>query len=151
MVLPSLRYGPPTSRPLRVLVADDNSDTTDSLAMLLEMAGAVVEVAYEGFAVVPVAGRFRPDVCVLDVGMPGISGWEIARRLRAGVGGRRLLLIAVTGHQGQRSADNSADAGFDHHIVKPADPEEIYRDMAEYIRRELLAPATAGDGDPNTD
>jgi DNA-binding response OmpR family regulator len=137
MVLPTFVYGH-SPRPLRVLVADDNSDTTDSLAQLLRLSGCEVDVAYEGFAVVPVAERFGPDVCILDVKMPGINGWEIARRLRAGVGGKRLLLIAVTGVQGQQSADSSADAGFDHHFVKPAAPQEILADLAAFIERALL-------------
>ena len=130
MVLPSFAYGLPP-RPLRVLVADDDSDTTDSLALLLELSGCEVAVAYEGFAVVPVAERFGPDVCVLDVRMPGITGWEIARRLRAGAGGGRLLLVAVTGVQGQSAEDASSDAGFDHHFVKPVDPGVL----ADLLRR----------------
>lgn len=137
MVLPPFTFGLPP-RPLRVLVADDNSDTTDSLATLLRMAGCEVAVAYEGFAVAAVAERFGPDVCVLDVRMPGLSGWEVARRLRAGVGGTGLLLIAVTGVQGQEAADNSSDAGFDHHILKPADPEDVFSDLAAFVRRSLL-------------
>src|SRR3954468_6049069 len=110
MVFPSFVYGHPP-RPLRVLVADDNEDATDSLAMLLRLAGCDVAVAYEGFAVVPVADRFGPDACVLDVRMPGVSGGEVARRLRAGAGGRGLLLIAVTGVQGRAAADSSSAAG----------------------------------------
>ena len=86
MVFPSFVYGRPP-RPLRVLVADDNADATDSLATLLRMAGCEVAVAYEGFAVVPVAERFGPDACVLDVRMPGVDGWEVGRRLRAAAGG----------------------------------------------------------------
>ncbi len=142
MVFPSFLYGLPP-RPLRVLVADDNADVTDSLAMLLSVAGCVVEVAYEGSAVAPVAERFRPDVCVLDVRMPGFDGWDIARRLRAKVGGERLLLIAVTAVQGQAAADRSSDAGFDHHILKPADPVEIFADLSAFIERSLLVPTAA--------
>jgi CheY-like chemotaxis protein len=97
-------------------------------------------VAYEGFAVVPVAERFGPDVCILDVKMPGISGWEIARRLRNGVGGKRLLLIAVTGVQGQESADNSVDAGFDRHFVKPAAPADLLAELTAFAQESLLCP-----------
>ncbi len=140
MVFPTFVYGHPP-RPLRVLVADDNADATDSLALLLQLAGCAVEVSYEGLAVGPTAERFRPDVCVLDVRMPGLDGWEVARRLRAGAGGAGLLLIAVTGVQGRVAADCSADAGFDHHILKPADPEEIFVDLAAFIRQALLCPA----------
>lgn len=140
MVFPSLFDYGQLPRPLRVLVADDNSDTTDSLAQLLRLSGCEVDVAYEGFAVVPVAERFGPDVCILDVKMPGISGWEIARRLRDGVGGKRLLLIAVTGVQGQQSADNSVDAGFDHHFVKPAAPADILAELMAFAQESLLRP-----------
>jgi two-component system, sensor histidine kinase len=143
MVVPTFVYGHPP-RPLRVLVADDNADATDSLAQLLELAGCAVAVAYEGFAVVPVADRFRPDVCVLDIRMPGLDGWEVARRLRAGAGGAGLLLIAVTGVQGQGAADSSADAGFDHHLLKPAHPADIFADLAAFIREALLCPAGVG-------
>ncbi len=143
MVFPTFVHGDPP-RPLRVLVADDNADTTDSLALLLQLAGCAVEVAYEGLAVGPTADRFRPDVCVLDIRMPGLDGWEVARRLRAGAGGAGLLLIAVTGVQGQEAADRSAVAGFDHHIVKPADPADIFADLAAFILEALVCPAEVG-------
>lgn len=140
MVLPPFVYGHPTPRPLRVLVADDNPDTTDTLAVLLRMAGCEVRVAYEGCAVAAVAERFGPDVCVLDVRMPGVDGWEVGRRLRAGAGGQRLLLIAVTGVQGQAAADSSLGAGFDHHILKPAAPAEIFSDLRAFVERSLPGP-----------
>ncbi len=135
MVLLPLTYGPPTPRPLRVLVADDDSDTADTLAVLLGMAGCEVGVADEGFAVVPVAVRFGPDACVLGVRTPGVDGWEVGRRLRARFGGRPLLLVAVTGVGGRRSADNSFAAGFDHHFVKPADPDDLYWALARFVVR----------------
>ncbi|HVK08325.1 MAG TPA: hypothetical protein VM597_06055 [Gemmataceae bacterium] len=72
--------------------------------------------------------------------MPGISGWEVARRLRAGVGGTELLLIAVTGVQGREAEDSSSDAGFDHHILKPADPGEVFADLAAFVQGSPLCP-----------
>jgi CheY-like chemotaxis protein len=137
MVFPPFVYGYPP-RPLRVLIADDNADAADSLALLLEMAGCVVDIAYDGFTVAPLAERFGPDVCVLDVRMPGVSGWEVAGRPRAGIGGEGLLLIAVTGVQGQAAADRFSDAGFDHHHLKPAKPDVILSDLAEFVERALL-------------
>lgn len=137
MVFPSFVYGHP-SRPLRVLVADDNEDATDSLATLLRLAGCDVAVAYEGFAVVPVAERFGPDVCVLDVRMPGIDGWEVARRLRERAGGGQILLIALTGIPGRAAADHSAAAGFDHHILKPVGYEAVFADLTSFIERSHL-------------
>ena len=143
MVFPSFAYGFPP-RPLKVLVADDNADTTDSLATLLRMAGCEVEVAYDGAAVAPAAEEFGPDACVLDVRMPGIDGWEVGRRLRAGVGGDRLLLIALTGVGGQASADHSAAAGFDHHILKPVAYQEVFSDLAAFVGRTRPVPVPVG-------
>lgn len=134
MVLPFLASGDPPRR-LRVLVADDDCDTTESLAELLGLVGCDVEVAFEGFAVAPVAARFRPDACVLDVRLPGIDGWEIARRLRAGPGGGRLLLIAVTGVADANSAAIALAAGFDHYFRKPAAPSVVIAALSQFAGR----------------
>lgn len=122
-------------------MADDNADAADSLAELLRMAGCEVAVAYEGFAVLPVAQGFGPDACLLDVRMPGLDGWEIARRLRAGAGGTPLLLVALTGLSSPEAAGRSADAGFDRHVVKPAAPGDLLDVLADFILRPALAAA----------
>jgi CheY-like chemotaxis protein len=119
---------------LRVLIADDNCDSADSLGELLQLVGCEVRTCYEGAAVLPLAGEFCPDVCILDLWMSGIDGWEAARRLREWAGGRLLLLIALTGVAGPEAEEHSLHAGFDHHILKPCDPNEIFRDFAAFIK-----------------
>jgi PleD family two-component response regulator len=81
---------------LKVLVADDNRDAADSLAILMQMEHYDVEVCYDGASVIPAAEKVKPDACLLDVKMPGMDGWEVARRLRGMFGNRTLLLLAVT-------------------------------------------------------
>ncbi|HVK11039.1 MAG TPA: response regulator [Gemmataceae bacterium] len=125
----------PSARPLRVLLADDNHDCTDSLAQLLSLAGCEVQVCYNGGAVLTLAEYFRPDVCVLDVRMPVLDGWRVGPLLRAWAGERLLLLIALTGVGGRQAEENSLYAEFDHHIVKPGDPQELYGDFANFIKR----------------
>jgi len=125
----------PSARPLRVLLADDNHDCTDSLAQLLSLAGCEVQVCYNGGAVLTLAEYFRPDVCVLDVRMPVLDGWKVAPQLRAWAGERLLLLAALTGLGGQQAEENSLYAGFDHHFVKPGDPQELYGEFANFIKR----------------
>lgn len=133
MAAPAFGFVHPSTRPLRVLLADDNRDSTDSLAELLRLAGCEVRACYDGGAVLSLAEWFRPDVCVLDVRMPLVHGWEVARRLREWAGGRLLLLIALTGIGGQQAEEHSLDAGFDHHILKPGSSEEMFRDFAAFI------------------
>ena len=82
--------------PLRVLCVDDNHDSADSMAMLLDMLGCEVEVSYGGAAALTLAEEFRPDVCLLDLTMPGMDGLELAQRLRQCAAGRRMLVVAMT-------------------------------------------------------
>ena len=81
------------------------------------------------------ADEFRPDVCILDLWMPVVNGWEVAKRLRARADGREILLLALTGVGGRQSMENSLATGFDHHILKPSDPQEIFADLAAFIER----------------
>jgi CheY-like chemotaxis protein len=111
-------------RPLRVLVVDDQPDIADSEAMLVRLWGYEAETARDGLAALAAAARFRPDVVVLDIGLPGMNGWELARRLRESVG--PLCLIAVTGYATDADRRRSAEAGFESHLAKPADPEELH-------------------------
>jgi len=122
---------------LRIAVVDDNEDSADSLAMLLEMQGHEVRVANDGLAAVKLLGEFRPHAVLLDIGLPGIDGFEVARRVRAQPWGRQgMLLIALTGWGQQQDKDATAQAGFDHHLVKPVDPD----DLAPMLER-LAGPA----------
>ncbi|HET9693510.1 MAG TPA: PAS domain-containing protein, partial [Steroidobacteraceae bacterium] len=109
----------------RLLVADDNRDAAEALTMLLRMAGHEVFVAHTGSEALEIAARERPDACILDIGMPGLSGYDVARQLRAQEWGEGMLLIALTGWgQGQDVARAMA-AGFDRHYTKPVDFNEV--------------------------
>lgn len=116
---------PPVTGPaIRVLVVDDNTDAAESLAMLLTLDGCNVRVCGDAHAALREAADFAPRVVLLDIGLPGLSGYEVAERLRATPGGAALTLIAVTGWGSDRQ-DKSRAAGFDHHLVKPVDPESL--------------------------
>jgi CheY-like chemotaxis protein len=108
--------------PRRVLVADDNHDAADSLAMMLAMRGHQTRTAYDGEAALAVAAEFRPDVAIVDIGMPKLDGYEVARRLRADGHGAELRLIALTGWGHDRDRRRAREAGFDAHLVKPVEP-----------------------------
>jgi len=101
----------------RVLVVDDNADAADLLAQALRLMGHVVEVAHDGQAALAAAQAFRPDTVLLDIGLPVMDGYEVARRLRAGA--PHLLLVAITGYGQSSDVERAHEAGFDHHLVKP--------------------------------
>jgi two-component system CheB/CheR fusion protein len=109
----------------RVLVVDDNVDSAQSTAMLLELAGHEVRVAHDGTGALAAAAQFRPDVVVMDIGLPGMSGYDVARHLRGRSETAGVLLIALTGYGQPEDAFRIKAAGFDHHLVKPASPEEL--------------------------
>ena len=105
---------------------DDNRDAADSLARYLARAtGQRVEVAYDGPAALEAAEAFRPEVILLDIGLPGMDGNEVARRLRGRPEFAEALLVALTGWGQEADVERSRSAGFDHHLVKPANPEAI--------------------------
>jgi PAS domain S-box-containing protein len=113
---------PPVPVGRRILVADDNKDAADSLAMLLELEGNEVRVAYNGRAALALAQAFRPDTALLDIGMPELSGYEVAEALRREPWGADICLIALTGWGQDRDRQRANDAGFNHHVTKPVDP-----------------------------
>jgi len=106
----------------RVLVADDLRDSADSLGLLIELMGHTVEVVYDGESALRSAGRFRPDIALLDLGMPKLDGFEVCRRIRAEPWGRTMRLVAQSGWGQDEDRRRTAAAGFDHHLVKPIDP-----------------------------
>jgi signal transduction histidine kinase/CheY-like chemotaxis protein len=110
-----------------VLVADDNRDAADSLAMLLEMNGHRVSVAHCGERAFEAAERARPSAVILDIGMPDLSGYEVARRIRAESWGAPMLLVAVTGWGQADDKARARAAGFDFHLTKPVDPDQVER------------------------
>jgi CheY-like chemotaxis protein len=117
-------------RPLRVLVVDDCPDTRESLHILLHLWGHDSAEAADGPAALELAAAFRPDAFVLDVGMPGMSGYDVARRLRRLPALEDVLLIAATGFGQARDLAASRAAGFDYHLVKPFDPAQLERLLA---------------------
>jgi CheY-like chemotaxis protein/anti-sigma regulatory factor (Ser/Thr protein kinase) len=114
----------------RVLVVDDNRDAAESLAMLLGVGGHDVRTAHDGPTALAVAAASRPEVVFLDIGLPRMDGYEVARRLRQQVGLRQALIVAVTGYGREEDRRRAEEAGFDAHLVKPADPEELQKLLA---------------------
>lgn len=121
-----------TSR--RILVVDDNRDSADSLTMLLRMTGNEVHTAYDGVEAVEAAERFRPDVVLLDLGMPNSNGEDACRRIRAETWGNDMIVIALTGWGQEEDRRRTAEAGFDGHMVKPVDPINLMKRLAEFQR-----------------
>jgi CheY-like chemotaxis protein len=116
--------GPPTtSRPLRLLVVDDNRDTVESLAMLMRLYGHDVMTAESGAAALDAALTQDHDVILLDIGLPSIDGYEVARRIRAQTA--KPVLIAMTGYGQPEDRARSREAGFDYHLTKPVDPDRL--------------------------
>jgi PAS domain S-box-containing protein len=123
----------PAGRPaLRVLIADDNADQADGLALLLQMEGDDVRISYDGPGVLEAARSFRPQVVLLDIGMPGLDGYQVARRLRESPETRGALLVAMTGWGQEEDVRRSWEAGFDHHLTKPFEPALIEKLLADY-------------------
>ena len=109
----------------RVLIVDDNADAARSLRMLMEIGGHETHLCYDGHSALSEAERFLPEVILLDIGLPGLDGLEVARRLRAMNLSPRPILVALTGYGQADDVRRSHEAGFDHHFVKPADPQEL--------------------------
>ncbi|TFZ07698.1 hybrid sensor histidine kinase/response regulator [Ramlibacter humi] len=142
IVLPALAVGetsgataPAAARgaaPLFILLTDDNADAAESLSSLLRLDGHEVEVCYDGRQALAAIGRRVPDVCVLDVGLPDITGLELARRIRARPELDGTLLVALTGYGQPQDRAATAHAGFDHHLVKPVEPQALDAILAAY-------------------
>ena len=123
-----------TRVPLKVLVVDDNRDAAQSMAMLLEAMGAEVALAHEGEGALAEGTRFRPDLALLDIGMPGMDGYTLARRLRGDATHAHLVLAAMTGWGEERDRRRAREAGFDHHFSKPADRAALETLLAGVMR-----------------
>jgi len=120
--------GPHNSFVRRVLVVDDNRDAAETLAGLLKLWGHEATVAHDGPSAIDMARRYRPDTILLDIGLPGMDGYEVARRLRAEGSAKRAFLAAITGYGGDSVLQQSEEAGFDCHLIKPVDPDTL-RDL----------------------
>ena len=120
---------------MRILVADDERDQVATLALLLADEGHEVRAVYRGADVLRMVRDFDPDIALIDIGMPGMTGYDVAREIRQVFGGTRPLLIAVTGWKQSSDRILARLAGFDHHLAKPFDPNLLL---------ELIKPLAAG-------
>jgi len=130
--------GTPAPRRFSVLIVDDNRDVAESTATLLEIAGHQVHVAYDGVSGLNIAAKVRPQLALIDIGLPGMDGYEVARRLRRDPIHSDAWICALSGYDSEDDRDQSARAGFDHHFVKPLDPARLEEALA------ALAAARAG-------
>ncbi|MRV74942.1 response regulator [Duganella sp. FT92W] len=119
----------------KVLVVDDNRDAAESLAALFEMEKYDVELAYDGYMAVAAAQRLPPDLVIMDLGMPGMDGYEAARLMRQHPGAEHMVMVALTGWGQNEARRRALDAGFDCHLTKPVDINELLRLAAERIAR----------------
>ena len=133
--MPSFDETEQLEKSLRVLVVDDNVDSVNTLAKLLKMFGHEVEVAYDGPTGLAAALALRPDVVLLDIGLPGMTGFEVAEQIRQHPALESMMLIALTGYGQDTDRQLSQVAGFNHHLTKPADFTEVQRILSGVARR----------------
>ena len=115
---------------MRILVTDDNRDNADSCSMLLKMEGHEVRTAYSGPEALAIAAKFKPQIMLLDIVMPEMTGYEVASTVRAADWGKDILLVAITGYSQVEDKRKAVASGFDHHLAKPVEQEAL---------RELIA------------
>jgi len=120
---------PTTAR--RILVVDDNRDSAESLAILLQLTGNETHTAYDGLEAVEAAATFKPEVVLLDIGLPKMNGFEAARKIREQPWGKTMVLVALTGWGQDEDRQKSREAGFDGHLVKPVDHAALTKLLAE--------------------
>lgn len=131
-------------RALRVLLADDDADTVQTLTAVLELAGYVLRAVHTGADVLPAVPIFRPDAIILDISIPGLSGYAVAQAVRHSFTDmRRPLMIAISG-MWKQAGDRlvAQQVGFDHYLVKPCDPREVIALLEKLTRRGTTAPST---------
>jgi CheY-like chemotaxis protein len=114
----------------RILVADDNEDSAASLAKLLQLLGYDVRTSHDGLEAMRAAETFRPNVALLDIGMPKMNGYEVARLIREQGWGKSLILVALTGWGQEEDKQRALKAGFDHHLTKPVELETVLNLLA---------------------
>jgi len=122
-----------TSMVGRLLIVDDNREATNGLATLRASEGLEIRTAHNGLERLKVAESFRPEVIVMDIGLPSLTGYEVARRIRGEPWGKDIVLIALTGWGQAESRNKSREVGFNHHLVKPAETESLARLLSESL------------------
>jgi CheY-like chemotaxis protein len=120
----------PTRPSLRVLVVDDNVDTAETLTMLLKESGHDVRMAHDGSTALEAALEYRPNVMLMDIGLPALDGFEVAKRIRQQPVLNDVVLVAMTGYGQESDRQRSLEAGFDHHLVKPTKFEKVQEILA---------------------
>ena len=123
----------------RILVVDDNADAADSLGMLFEVRGDEVRIAYDGLEALEAEDTFKPAIVLLDIGMPKLSGYDVARRIRD-ARGASVLIVAITGWGQEDDRQRARDAGINHHFTKPVD----FESLLDMIDREAPRPTLDG-------
>ncbi len=125
-----MRTGPPAAASRRILVVDDNRETVEMLKMMLDTSGNPAHYAYDGLQAVKLADEIRPDLILLDIGMPNLNGYETCRRIREQSWGKEIVIVALTGLGQDDDRLKSRESGFDMHLVKPVDPELLLTVLA---------------------
>jgi CheY-like chemotaxis protein len=120
---------------MKVLVADDNRDAALSLGALLEMSDHEVLVAHDGEEALKIARQAMPDAMILDIGMPRLTGDQVARAVRNEPSGQQVFMVAVTGWGEPEDKERASAAGFDHHLTKPIDVDELEKLLADFAAR----------------
>jgi CheY-like chemotaxis protein len=110
-----------------VLVVEDHADAREAVRCLLEVRGHRVDVAADGPGAIDTALTSRPEIVLVDIGLPGLDGFEVARRIRATAEGKHMRLVALTGYGDLTDRQRALESGFDAHLVKPIDPDQLYR------------------------
>lgn len=126
-----------TTTARRILVVDDSSDSAESLALLLSLDGNETRIAYDGLEAMQAAATFKPDVMLLDIGLPKLNGYQVARKVRELPSGNEMRLIALTGWTEDAARSSSQAAGFDAHFTKPVDHAALTRLLAEFATVEI--------------
>jgi two-component system OmpR family response regulator len=131
---------------LSVLVVEDNRDSASTLATLLRMVGHEVQLAGNGPDALASVHSQHPDAVLLDIGLPGMDGWEVARHIRSGGEGDRPLLVAITGYGAEEDRQRSREVGIDVHITKPADPRKLLDLLSVFQKAFRGKPPREGEG-----
>ncbi len=118
---------------LRILVVDDNADSATSLATLLRLSGNQTHVVYDGLAAVEATMTYKPDLVLLDIGLPKLNGYEAARRMREQPGGKNMVIVALTGWGQEEDRRKTQEAGFNGHLVKPVHHAALHKKLADIM------------------
>ena len=119
----------------RILIVDDNMAAAEILAMAIQLLGNEVRVAHDGVEGVKAAEEYQPDIVLMDIGMPNMNGYEATRHIRQQPWGKEMMIVALTGWGQEKDKEITQKSGFNHHLVKPADPAELQRLLAQSARR----------------